>query len=496
MSLDPTTIGRYRVLGTLGEGAMGVVYLAEDPRLKRGVAIKVVQGGALSRGAGLRRFQREAEISARLNHPNIVTVFDVGDEPGVGPFIAMEHIEGESLRDRLQRGPMAPSEAIAILGQLRSALEAAHRADIVHRDVKPDNLLITPDGRLKLMDFGIARDEDSTATATAAYLGTPAYAAPELLAGQRANAATDRWAFAVTAFECVVGAAPFSGETISSTLFLIAHEGPRYPLGMSPKLIALFQRAFDKEPSNRHPDLEAFMAEFIEALPMDEASKAMALMQSGKPQATPETASPLPFIEAEEDRASRLRWILGGVFCALLLFGGGWAWLARAPRIISVESEPSGALVRADGKPLGETPLRNLRIAPGARLLHLEKKGYLPLDYELGAGETELKLKLKAVPFRLQLRSVPTGAHVFLDGLLQGETPVESLEVPGDGIHILKIEKAGYMPWSTKPRADSAIPDPIYLQKSSSVKTALKANPEEPGKVKKFFSKLFKKKKT
>ena len=472
-----------------------MVYLAEDPLLKRGVAIKVVQGAALSRRDGLRRFQREAEISARLNHPNIVTVFDVGDEPGIGPFIAMEHVEGESLRDRLQRGPLPPDEAISILGQLRSALETAHRAEIVHRDVKPENLLITREGRLKLMDFGIARDEDPSYTATAAYLGTPAYAAPELLAGQRASAATDRWAFSVTAFECIVGAAPFPGETISATLFLIAHEAPRYPTGMAPELRAVFQRAFEKDPLNRHPDLATFMAEVVEALPMDMESKAKARMQMGTPITSSQMALPLPPIEAEEDRTARHRWIWAGAITTALLAAGGWIWLARAPRILSVESEPTGALVLADGKPLGETPLRNLRIGSGAQSLQLEKKGYLPLIHPLGPEENELKLKLKAAPFHVQVRSEPAGAKVFLDGNPKGETPLESVEVPGEGIHFLRVEKPGHAAWIAQLQADRPLPDPIRLQKVSAIKTAPKAKPEEPGKVKKFFSNLFKRKK-
>ena len=326
-------------------------------------------------------------------------------------------------------------------------------------------------------------------------MGTPAYAAPELLAGQRAHAATDRWAFAVTAFECIVGAAPFPGETISATLFLIAHEAPRYPVGMARDLRELFQLAFDKEPVNRHPDLATFMAELIEALPMDEESKARARIQLGTPMVSSQVPMPLPSIEAEEDRSARLRWIWAGTFTALLLLAGAWAWLARAPRIISVESEPTGALVFADGKPLGETPLRNMRIGPGARALHLEKKGYLPLDHELGPEEKALNLKLKAAPFHVQVRSEPAGAHVFLDGHLKGETPLENLEIPGGTTHILKVEKAGFVPWSTQPRVDLPLPDPIRLQKISSSKTAPKGKPEEPGKVKKFFNNLFKQKK-
>ena len=499
MGLDPVTIGRYRILGTLGEGAMGVVYLAEDPLLKRGVAIKVVQGGGLTRRDALRRFQREAEISARLNHPNIVTVFDVGEEPGVGPFIAMEHIEGESLAARLRHGPLPSEEAILLLAQLRAALEIAHRADIVHRDVKPENILLTSEGRLKLMDFGLAKDEDSGVTATAVYMGTPAYAAPELLAGQRASAATDTWAFAVTAFECLLGAAPFAGATISATLFLIAHEAPRFPEGMAPRLRQLFERAFQKDPALRTLDLGTFMAELVAALPLEGEAKVRARMiMEGSGSITgsvPALQVALPSIESLEDQNSRHRWIWPVLGAILLLGLGAWIWTIRSPRILTVSSDPPGALVMADGKPLGETPLKNFRVAAGVRHLRLEKPGYFPLDHQLTAGEHELDLHLKAAPFRIRVTSEPSGASVFLDGIPQGETPLENLEIPGEGSHTLKAEKAGYLPWVTQPRRDRVLPDPIPLQKLAQRKALpSKEKPEEPSKVKKFFSNLFKKK--
>ncbi len=506
MALDPVTIGRFRVLGTLGQGAMGVVYLAEDPLLKRGVALKVVQGAALFRADGLRRFQREAEISARLNHPNIVTVFDVGDEPDVGPFIAMEYVEGVSLAERLKTGPLTPEDAVAVLAQLRSALESAHRADIIHRDVKPENILLTHEGRLKLMDFGIARDEDPsvTATSTASYLGTPAFAAPEMLAGKKANPATDRWAFAVTAFECILGAAPFQGETISATLFLIAHDQPRFPTGMAPALRAVFERAFDKEPDHRHSDFGSFMWELVEALPLEGDDKARAHLQlesgaspTGSFPGLSALSSALPVIESVDESASRHRniWIGGAAVMALGL--GIWGWLSRTPRILTILSNPSGALVMADGAPLGETPLRNLRIGAGVRLLHLEKAGFLPLDHELAPGTQKLELQLKAAPYRVRVISEPAGASVFLDGNLRGETPVETLEIPGDGTHILKVERRGLVPWITQTQRDRALPNPILLQPLPHRKTQVPATKiEEEGKAKKFFKNLFKRKKS
>lgn len=502
MGLDPVTIGRYRILGTLGEGAMGLVYLAEDPLLKRGVAIKVVQGAGLTRRDALRRFQREAEISARLNHPNIVTVFDVGEEPGIGPFIAMEYIEGESLAARLRRGPLPPEDALLLLAQLRAALETAHHADIVHRDVKPENIFVTLDGRLKLMDFGLAKDEDPGVTATAAYLGTPAYAAPELLAGQRATTMTDNWAFAVTAFECLLSVAPFAGDTISATLFKIAHEPPRFPEGMSPRLKQVFERTFQKEPTLRPPDLGSFMAELIEALPLEGEAKVRAKLileapvaATGSVSILPQGAADLPAIEALDEVRPRRRWPWAALGALVILGLGAWAWVARAPRILSVISEPAGALAKADGIPVGETPLKNFRVPAGVKTLRLEKQGYIPVDYPLHAEEKEIFLRLAAAPFTIRVTSEPGAAKVFLDGNLRGETPMEGLEVPGEGIHGLRVEAAGYLPWTGQIRRDTVLPDPIPLQKAARRKGAPgKEKPEEPSKVKKFFTKLFKKK--
>ncbi len=194
MSLDPSTIGRYKVLGTLGSGAMGTVYLAEDPLLKRGLAIKVVREGMGDSGI-LQRFKREAEISARLNHPNAITVFDVGEERSLGPFLVMEYVDGESLAALLKRGPLSAADAVDLLLQAAGALEAVHALGIVHRDIKPENFMVSREGRLKLMDFGVARGDEAGITTTAAFLGTPAYAAPEVLGGAKATEATDRWAF-------------------------------------------------------------------------------------------------------------------------------------------------------------------------------------------------------------------------------------------------------------------------------------------------------------
>ena len=222
----PQSIARYQVKRSLGEGGMGMVFLAEDPILKRRLAIKVVKEVGEARNQGFLRFRREAEISAQLNHPNIVQVYDVGMDPEVGPFLAMEYVEGKSLAHHLRDRDMEPEVLVKALIQAARALRAAHRQAIVHRDVKPENILWAEQGRAKLMDFGIARafapggfspeplsdravDPESEdvahtialrLTRAGEFIGSPAYASPELLLGQEATPASDRFAFAATAF--------------------------------------------------------------------------------------------------------------------------------------------------------------------------------------------------------------------------------------------------------------------------------------------------------
>ena len=192
MAEHPATIGRYEIQHVIGQGAMGVVYLAEDPLLKRRLAIKVVRAVGEEREVALERFKREAEVSAQLNHPNIVTIYDVGDEPKMGPFLAMEFVEGQSLGKHIRDGSLDPESSFNVLIQTMRALRAAHRHAIIHRDVKPDNILVGEDGRVKLMDFGIAKTMAPRLTNVGEFLGSPAYSAPELLKGAEPTPSSDR----------------------------------------------------------------------------------------------------------------------------------------------------------------------------------------------------------------------------------------------------------------------------------------------------------------
>lgn len=270
MPLDPQTIGRYRVLRVLGRGAMGLVYLGEDPRLKRPVAIKVLHDTLEDRPTHLLRFQREAAISARLHHPNIVSVFDVGEDPDAGPFMAMEYVEG-MLLSRYLRQDSDRETLIRLLIQAAWAIEASTAAGIVHRDIKPDNMIVAKDGRLKLMDFGVAIGDEPRLTRWGTLFGTPAYYAPELLVGGEPSAATDHYAFAVTAFEALTGTLPFSTSHMGTMLFEVVHSAPNIPQGFGAAFEATFQKALAKSAAERFPELRSFLDSLISALYLPQA---------------------------------------------------------------------------------------------------------------------------------------------------------------------------------------------------------------------------------
>lgn len=262
----PGTIGRYQILSELGQGAMGVVYLAQDPTLKRKVAIKCMKDKGGQRTA-MERFQREAETSSRLNHPNVITVYDVGEDPEYGPFMAMEFVDGTSLATLITRNALTREAGFQVLTQIMYGLMAAHAAGIIHRDVKPENLLVGSDGRVKLMDFGIARGEGNRLTTTGMVVGTPSYTAPELLLGKDASFETDLYAFVVTAFELVTGGElPYSGDSLGVTLYRIVHEPPTIPADLESGLAAVFNKGLHKDPAHRYPNLGAFMTDLAGAL--------------------------------------------------------------------------------------------------------------------------------------------------------------------------------------------------------------------------------------
>ena len=212
-----TTVSHYRIVSSIGAGGMGVVYQAEDERLHRKVALKFLPPAVAQDAQARARLMREAQAAGALDHPNIATVYEVGDWNGQ-LFIAMPFYDGETLRQRIERGPIAPGEAARIAGQIAAGLAAAHRAGIVHRDLKPANVMLTRDGQVKIVDLGLAKvfsETGATATrmtATGVAVGTIAYMAPEQATGHAVSASADIWALGVTLYEMLTGRLPFPGK--------------------------------------------------------------------------------------------------------------------------------------------------------------------------------------------------------------------------------------------------------------------------------------------
>ena len=227
----PAAIGPYRIERVLGEGGMGVVYLAEDTRLGRLVALKSVSSRFTADAQRRERLRREARAAAALNHPGIATIFALEEIDGQ-LYIASEYVPGETLRDELQRGPLPIAQAIGTASAIARALAAAHDAGIVHRDLKPENVIRTPAGDVKILDFGLARfraskSSEAVLTGDGTILGTPAYMSPEQLRADAVDQRSDQFAFGILVYELVSGVHPFAGSDPASTIARILETEPR-----------------------------------------------------------------------------------------------------------------------------------------------------------------------------------------------------------------------------------------------------------------------------
>jgi tetratricopeptide (TPR) repeat protein len=264
-----TRLGPYGVFGLIGAGGMGEVYKAHDPRLGRTVAIKVLPDDLAADPERRQRFEREARTIAALDHPHICTLYDIGQQGGV-TYLVLEYLVGDSLTDRLARGPLPLVEALAVGEQIADALDAAHRHDVVHRDLKPDNVLFDESGHAKVIDFGLAKLREragsgdtttlSDSTAPGVVMGTVAYMSPEQARGLPVDARTDIWSLGVLLYEMLAGTRPFAGASSSDVISAILRDSPP-PLALSAAHVAppadqelprVVSRCLDKDPGQRY----------------------------------------------------------------------------------------------------------------------------------------------------------------------------------------------------------------------------------------------------
>jgi len=390
-------VSHYRLERVLGAGGMGEVFLARDLTLDRPVAIKFLHASADEHAR--RRLVSEARSAAALDHPSICTVHEVVTDEDCGDFIVMQYVEGETLAHRLRTGRLPPSEAIAIVSPLFQALATAHRAGIIHRDIKPQNIILTPSGQSKLLDFGIAKrlaPEPSAEDATTALqltgegdvVGTLAYMSPEQVQGRAVDARTDLFSLGSVFYECLVGVRPFAGASRAETIGLLLHVDPAPPSTVVPDL---------------GPMYDTLCADLLRKVPAERfqsADEVLGAIRSLSPTYRSTETGRMPAAAAgRSGRFSRRQWGLGAVGLAVVALALGWSWLGRgalpeaSPEAIQYFDKGVEKLREGSYTGAQSALLEAVRISPDFIQAHLRlAEAKAELDDSMGAQEALLRV--------------------------------------------------------------------------------------------------------
>ena len=464
--------GRYRVIRRLAKGGMSRVYLAEQTNIQRQVALKIIRAQYARDRVIASRLRREARALAAVDHPNIVTVHDLGEAPTGEPYIVMELVEGPSLADLVrQEGPLQAERALALLLQIARALAAVHVHGIIHRDLKPDNVLlhVTDSGVevAKVSDFGLAKViEDRAAletfhTRAGTVLGTPEYMAPEQVRGGEVDHRADIYSFGCMTVELLTGSPPYAGDALA-VLYKHVHDDPptlasRGVIGPA-GIESVIRRCMARSPAARYPDAVALYRALLDVAQQNGISKqrlrivetlhddvAYAAVQE------PATTTPQRPRRLERALAIALGMVLAalaGVLAARAMADPPAQAAASGPLLI-VTTSPPGAEVFVDDVDLGVTPLATHGITAGSHVVQLRRAGYDPVERKIAVNATggaEVEVQLPAPSRRVAVTTVPAGATLFLDGSpLQGQTPTE-IQVEADEFYQLRAEKDGFAP--------------------------------------------------
>ncbi|MFN2238954.1 MAG: tetratricopeptide repeat protein [Thermoanaerobaculia bacterium] len=410
MALEPgSRVGPYEIIAELGAGGMGLVYRARDPHLGRELAIKMLPADNAATPEQLRRFEQEARSASQLNHSSVVTIYDVGRD-GAQHYIAMELVEGETLRAVLSHGPLAPREAARIAGCIADALAAAHEKGIVHRDLKPENVMLTAGGNVKILDFGLARliraeaspdevtlDKIGPDTMPGAILGTTAYMSPEQASGLPAGPVSDQFSLGVILYEMLAGSRPFQRAGTIETLHAIIREDPPAIGELNPsvpeRLVAIISRLLCKRPGERYGSTRDLAIDLQE-------------VQEGW---TPGAISAAPAI-ADRPRRTRGAMIVAIVAAVILAGAALWQYFERAsrPAIPGVKSIAVLPFSDLSGHPGGDLYSRGISETISARLASVPDLQIMPPSSSRSAG-----------PVDYPKLGRETGATMFLNGSVQ-----------------------------------------------------------------------------
>ncbi len=395
-----TQYGRYEVIEELGRGAMGVVYKAHDPHIDRIVALKALRQDRMTSEDFVQRFLKEAKAIGRLSHQNIVAVYDIGQDQGT-IYIAMEFLEGKPLNEIPGNDKLSAEQVIDIGFQVADALEYAHGKGIVHRDIKPTNIIITPEGQVKITDFGIAHIEDPEAaqqTQAGEILGTPAYMSPEQVKGRPADRRTDLFSLGIILYELLTGVRPFRGDGMMAIFRSILEDSPPSPISLDPTvpkpLSDLVVKCLNKSPEKRFQTGRAF-------------ADALAASRTSGQQNSPTNRKNI--------------YMFGGLLLLLLAGSGIYLFQGKAPTnegsrqatesttpvlaanaALKVNSIPPGAQVFVDGSFNGETPLK-IMVSAGKHEVRLTLTDYYEWEAQLQVtAESETPVYARLIPIDLQ----------------------------------------------------------------------------------------------
>lgn len=357
--------GRYHIIEELGKGAMGVIYKAHDPQIDRVVALKVLRHDRLTSENFIQRFLKEAKVIGRLSHPNIVAVYDVGQDHDT-IYIAMEFLEGNPLNELIKQESLDIEDAVNLCIQVAEALDYAHRQRIVHRDIKPGNIILTPNGQAKITDFGIARVEDPATTQltqSGEILGTPAYMSPEQVMGRKSDGRSDLYSLGVILYELTTGIRPFRANNMTAIFRAITQNTPvdpaRINCSISQELSQLIMKSLDKNLNKRFQRGE-FMAEALRTC-----------IQEEKPTGVRQ--------HSEKEKSRRIP-LLVFIVCIVMAVAGGLSYYLITEKnsiddpttktktvvssLLKVDSSPSGAQIFVNGSFRGRTPME-LKVPSG-----------------------------------------------------------------------------------------------------------------------------------
>ncbi|MCA1562502.1 MAG: protein kinase [Acidobacteria bacterium] len=447
------TVSHYRIVEQLGAGGMGVVYKADDLRLKRAVALKFLPLELTRDPEAKQRLIQEAQAASALDHPNICVIHEIDETPDGRVFIAMGYYEGDTLKARIARGPLPVADAVDIAMQVARALAGAHEAGIVHRDVKPANIMVTHRGEVKLVDFGIAKLTGQTrVTRTGTTLGTVAYMAPEQIAGRDADERSDIWALGVVLFEMLTGRLPFRGDHEIALINAIVNDQPRsvreLRTEVPPSLDRVVARALEKDPAARDASAREFLQHLTEMQPRLTGTVPLAAAPPRwRTLARPRVAVPVMLVLlavaatgalsiARASNARRVKVTAVADIRRLVAeddYVGAMAVANEASRVVggdpalsslwpamsvvrSLQSTPPGARVlvrdaqlRHDWHLLGETPIPHARVPLGVSRWKFEKAGYDTAEFVESSGGPQAFQRLRTGVELTPSGSVPPG---------------------------------------------------------------------------------------